>query len=75
MTALEKWRAESLCPLCGFPKEVCQSPQTEYRVSVPDPTRCHITTAIKKAQDARVKRYGDSLKFEDGLLWAVTLRD
>jgi hypothetical protein len=49
MLALADYEA-SLCPRCGMPREICQSPDTEGRVTVPAPSRCHVTTAILGAQ-------------------------
>lgn len=41
---------DGLCPRCGMPREICQAPESEGRVTVPPPSRCHVTTAILGAQ-------------------------
>lgn len=66
MLALETWKSERLCPLCGQPREVCQAPETEFALEVPLPTRCHVTTAVRRAQEARAKHPGEH---DDALLW------
>ncbi|HZL06774.1 MAG TPA: hypothetical protein VFE45_15395 [Coriobacteriia bacterium] len=72
MLALAQWRDEDLCPLCGWPKAICQDQATEGRVTVPPPTRCHITTAMHAAQ----KAYGDSPGARpDGLVWGAGVKD
>jgi hypothetical protein len=68
MTALAKWRSEELCPLCGWPRAVCQAPEAEWNLEVPLPTRCHVTTAIRRAQKARSKAPGEH---DDALLWGA----
>lgn len=70
MLALEEYRREVLCPCgCGFPREVAQSPETEFAVMVPAPTRCHIRTALVEAQKGAVDR-----PHPEGLLWGAELR-
>lgn len=49
MLALADYEA-SLCPKCGMPTAICQARDTEGRVAVPAPSRCHVTTAILGAQ-------------------------
>jgi hypothetical protein len=50
MLALERYRRETTCPLCGYPKEICQAPEFTYRYDVGAPVRCRVTTAIRQAQ-------------------------
>jgi len=50
MLALEQYRREVLCPKCGYPREICQAPETEFALRVPPPTRCHVETALAQAQ-------------------------
>lgn len=50
MLALERWRRENLCPLCGYPTEVCQAPYGTLVIDVDAPVRCNITTAIRGKQ-------------------------
>lgn len=72
MRALEQYRREQVCPSCGWPKAVCQAPETEFRLEVLAPTRCHVSTAISAAQRDYAK--GEHARPE-GLLWAARLRD
>lgn len=72
MDALRWWRDEYLCPCgCGFPVEVAQDPMTEFRVQVPNPTRCHVRTALIRARegDRESKR-----QQPDALLYAAQVR-
>ena len=71
MRSLAKWRDEHICPSCGWPKEICQSPEAEFGLEVPPPTRCHVTTALRRAQKAYNE---DPTANPDGLLWAARLR-
>lgn len=52
MVAVEAWRRENLCPLCGMPSEVCQAPEGTYVFSTEAPVRCRVTTALRAAQEA-----------------------
>ncbi len=49
--ALDDWEAENICHLCGMPKSVCRSPETEGAVSV-DMERCHVTAEVRRKQRA-----------------------
>lgn len=73
MTALAKWRHDEVCPLCGWPREICQAPETEWSLEVPLPTRCHVTTAIRRAQDGRTSAGGS--KHDDALLYGARFKD
>lgn len=73
MLALDAWEREEVCPLCGWPKDVCQAPETEWLLDVPLPTRCHVTTAIKRAQEARSTEGGG--KHDDALVWGARLKE
>jgi hypothetical protein len=53
MLALERWRSESLCPLCGMPKEICHAPYGTYVYGTDDPIRCNVRTALRAAQKGR----------------------
>lgn len=70
MLALQHWR-ESICPSCGWPKAICQDPTTEFRLNVPLPTRCHVTTAVDRAQESYSSLPGARL---GGLLWRAEIR-
>lgn len=72
MLAYEAWERDEVCPLCGWPKDVCQARETETLLEVPLPTRCHVTTAIKRAQDGRSSQGGT--KHDDALLWGARLK-
>lgn len=72
MTELATWRQVGLCPLCGWPREVCQAREAENLLEVPSPTRCHVTTAIKRAQTARTQAGGG--QHDDALLWGAQLK-
>lgn len=70
MLALEQFRREVLCPCgCGFPKDVSQAPETEFAVSVPPPTRCHVRSALVEAQKDAKDR-----PTPEALLWGVRLQ-
>lgn len=72
MLAYEAWERDELCHLCGWPKEICQARETETLLEVPPPTRCHVTTAIKRAQEGRAQQGG--VKHEDALLWSARIK-
>lgn len=72
MLALDAWEQEELCPLCGWPREVCQARESENLLQVPAPIRCHVTTAIKRAQEARSAAGGN--KHDDALIWGAALK-
>lgn len=67
MRARAAWRDEHLCPLCGFPREVCQAPETEFELDDPVRTRCHVTTRMRAAQKAYSQ---DPTSNPEGLLWS-----
>lgn len=73
MLALEAWENEELCPMCGWPKEICQAPSAEFDLRVPPPTRCHVTTAIRRAQEER--QAASSGKYDDALIWGAERKD
>lgn len=50
MLSLSEYRA-GLCPICGNPRDICQTPTDAAAFDVPPPTRCQATTAIQIAQD------------------------
>lgn len=57
MLALQRWRAETLCSLCGYPTEVCQAPYGTFVYGAEAPVRCNITDALRSAQhDAKGAR-------------------
>lgn len=66
MRARTEWREEHICPMCGYPREVCQDPATEWALDDPDPIRCHVTTRLFAARAAYAK---NPTANPDGLLW------
>lgn len=50
MLALAAWE-ESLCPLCGGPRDQCQDPEAEWRFKGVPPTRCHRTDAVSRFRE------------------------
>lgn len=74
--ALGSWRDEHLCPLCGWPKEICQDPANDGRFEALG-YRCHVTTAIRRAQDA-ARNPGDgvvAMPHQDAVTYSVRPRD
>jgi hypothetical protein len=69
MLALATWRDDEVCPLCGWPKDVCRDPMSEWSLEATLPVRCHVLTKIKQAQAGR-----ESGKFDDALLWGVRVK-
>lgn len=70
MLALQHYRDHLLCPCgCGWPKSVSQDPMTEWYVRVGEPTRCHVRTALIRAQqDAKGRKHPEAL------LWSAQLQ-
>jgi hypothetical protein len=66
---LAEWE-DGRCPSCGMQKSVCQDPMAEWNIDVPAPTRCHVTTAVKRAQ----KGYAKS-EIPEALLFGARMRD
>ena len=50
MLALAEFEA-TLCPLCGRPLSVCTAQDTELRIRMGEPLRCHFTTSQAKARE------------------------
>lgn len=73
MLALAEWEATEVCPMCGWPKDVCQARESENALEVPPPTRCHVVTAIRRAQEAR--QSGPAAKHDDALIWGAQLKN
>lgn len=69
MIALERYRHEHLCPLCGGPKEVCQAPYGKYTYAAGAPIRCNVMTAIRQAQ-----RAGGDHKDADALIYPPEIK-
>ncbi|GMA26202.1 hypothetical protein GCM10025864_39610 [Luteimicrobium album] len=80
MSALDAYEA-SLCEHCGLPRDVCHAPTLEGRVKVPPPSRCHVHTAMLRAQNDRAS-YNQSVankggarmgQYDAALSWGFTL--
>lgn len=70
MLALAKYRATEQCPRCGLPKHICQDPAAEATWTTDVPVRCHITTAILRAQHAYTEGSGQA-SHPQALIWPV----
>ena len=73
MLALAQWRDEDLCPLCGWPKVICQDPMTEFKAHTLPPVRCQITTTINRAQ----AEWGEKANggYPEAMLWGAQVKD
>jgi hypothetical protein len=60
-----------LCSVCGGPAYLCQDPEREFDWTIDEPTRCHRTTAIRKAQAALDE---ETNPHQDALAWRAGLR-
>lgn|GEM_PF-331061 len=72
MLTLAEWEATEVCPMCGWPKDVCQAREAENALEVGPPTRCHVVTAIRRAQEAR--QAGPAAKHDDALIWGAYVK-
>jgi hypothetical protein len=72
MLGLRRYRQTEVCPRCGGPKIVCQSPDAENAFESPPPTRCHVSTAIMRAQDAFMA--SNHSPQEQALVWGARTR-
>lgn len=59
----------TLCPLCGLPSDVCQSPESEGLAEAGLPVRCHVATARMQRQE----EYKEA-SHAGALLWPAGLR-
>lgn len=76
MLALSEWREKHLCPLCGWPKSICQDPRNEGRF-IAEGTRCYVTTAMRHAQEA-ARNPGDGVQasaHQDAVAWSAKPRE
>lgn len=76
MAALAEWREKHLCPLCGWPKSICQDGRNEGRF-VAEGYRCYVTTAIRAAQDAARKPTSGAAApdHQDAVAWGAKPRE
>lgn len=58
------------CPSCGGDPALCHDPARSLDWRVPEPTRCHATTALRQAQAQVTEESNPHL---DALLWRVVL--
>lgn len=72
MLGLKRYRETERCPRCGGPKWICQDRAAESEWTSGPPARCHITTAVRRAQKSY--RDGPHTAHEDALVWNVTRR-
>jgi hypothetical protein len=61
---------DSLCPVCGRPSTVCQSPDNDGMFAVRDPIRCHIGTALSIKRDRDREKH---MIAPDALIYDVEL--
>lgn len=69
MLALNHYRHEFLCTLCGMPKAVCRARSTDGAVDV-EFERCHITAALSAMQrkvSESEEKYPESLLYSAGV--------
>lgn len=59
----------TLCPMCGLPSDVCQSPESEGLAEAGLPVRCHVATARMQRQE----EYKEA-SHAGALLWPAGLR-
>lgn len=72
MLGLQRYRDTEMCPRCGSPKWLCQSPEAESQWEATLPARCHISTAMHRAQAEYGK--GNPATFPESLVWAARVR-
>lgn len=71
MLALDYYRRNILCPCgCGWPRDVSMDPMTEFALGEPQAIRCHVRTALARAQ-----KDGKDRPTPEALLWDVQMRD
>lgn len=70
MLSLAEYKS-SLCPICGYPKDVCQAAENSNKFVPNLPSRCHATTALRRAQ----KDPNNEYEHPDALIWSTTLSD
>lgn len=70
MLALQYCRTESTCPLCGLPKAVCRSYETDGKVLV-EFERCHVAAALARKQKANSDA---KMEFPESLAYTAGVR-
>lgn len=74
MLSLARWRTNEQCPRCGQPKYICQDPAAESTWVADLPIRCHITTAILRAQNDYLSGAAPA-SYPQALVWPVKRQD
>lgn len=67
MLSLAAFKA-GLCPICGYPKEICQAPENATKFAANPPSRCHATAALRRFQEKNEYEYPDTL------IWSADLK-
>ena len=71
MLARQHYRDANLCSLCGMPKEICRSIDTDGFVQV-EAQRCHITAAIARKQRANHK--DETVEVPESLVYSAAIK-
>lgn len=71
MLALDEYRTEITCSVCGLPKSVCRDSKNEGKFDAGF-ERCFASTAVMKEQDAVGGENG--VAFPQSLAWDVSLK-
>lgn len=62
----------TLCPLCGLPSDVCQSPESEGLAEAGLPVRCHVATArMQRREEYKEASHAGALLWPAGLRQSV----
>lgn len=57
-----------ICPVCGYPKEICQAAENSNKFAANPPSRCHATTALKRFQK------DNEYEYPEALIWSAELK-
>jgi hypothetical protein len=72
MIALQEYRA-SLCPLCGWRREICGNSKNSHLIEIPTPERCYVATNLEVAKD-RETANGAVVQQPSARLWGARLK-
>lgn len=67
MLSLAEYRA-GICPICGYPKEICQAAENANQFVANPPSRCHATTALKQFQK------DNEYEHPEALVWSASIK-
>lgn len=67
MFSLAEYKSE-ICPVCGYPKSICQAPENKDRFVANPPTRCHATAALRRFQK------DNEYEYPDAMIWSAELK-